>query len=577
MSHRAALVLFALLAACTCGGEPESEGAGPSTRSMPAGPPDEVTITILGTNDLHGHVEMLPLLAGYVARMREVREASGGAVLLLDGGDMFQGTLESNLGEGAPVVLAYRAMGYDAVTIGNHEFDYGPAGDRATPASPTDDPRGALRARIAEAGFPVLSANLVRSEGAPMGIGESASVVLERAGVRIGVIGVSTEGTLATTIHGNVADLMVRPLAETIAAEAARLRSAQDAGIVVVVAHAGGDCARDSEPLDLSHCEMGQEIFEVAADLPAGSVDAIVAGHTHQYVAHYVNGIAVIESGSYGRAFGRIDIAFDRNAQRVVSSRILPARDLCDERPSEEDPSGCRRAPYEGASIAADATVASVLAPAIEAARERRMDLLGVEVIGRIDADRERECALGNLFTELMLEAHPGADVAILNGGGLRADLPEGPLTYGQLYTAMPFDNRYAVVRMTARELGTLVGDNAGRSGSYFSLGGLYADVHCEGEERVVVFTRRDGTAVPPDAELVVLTSDFLATGGDGFFGTLREARPDAFTLEDDPPIREAMASALRARGGRLDPSVLLDATRPHIRYPGGSRPVRCD
>ncbi len=535
-------------------------------------------ISVLGTNDLHGHLEMLPLLSGYVARLRDVREAEGGAVVLLDGGDMFQGTLESNLAEGAPIVLAYEAVGYDAVTIGNHEFDYGPVGERATPAGPDDDPRGALRARIEEADFPVLSANVRQREGdGPLGIGELPSVVIERAGVRIGIIGVTTEGTLHTTIASNVADLRIAPLAETIAAEAQRLRRDDRAQLILVASHAGGRCDRETEPLDLSRCDDDEEIFEVARALPAGSVDVIVAGHTHQYVSHVVNGIAIVESGSYGRSFGRIDLTIDRSSGRITSSRILPARDLCDGPPPEDDPGACARAPYEGEAIAPDPRVAAIIAPAIEAARERRGELLGIEASDVIEADRSAECALGNLFTDLMLEAHAGADAAIINGGGLRADLPAGPVRYGALYQCMPFDNRYAVVRMTGAELGQILGEIASRSGSYFSLGGLRATVRCEGHERVVALSRADGRAVPPDAELTVLTSDFLATGGDGIFGELSRARPEAFTLEDGPPIREAMASALRARGGTLARSSLIDARRPRIRYAGGGRPVRCD
>lgn len=540
--------------------------------------PDLVQLTIVGTNDLHGHLEMLPLLGGYVARLRAVRDDDGGALVLLDGGDMFQGTLESNLAEGAPIVAAYEAIGYDAVTIGNHEFDYGPVGERSTPANPNDDPRGALRARISEADFPVLSANVLHRDGdAPLGIGELPSVVIERARVRIGIIGVTTEGTLHTTIAGNVADLRIAPLAETIAAEAQRLRREERAQLILVASHAGGRCERGTEPLDLSHCDEREEIFEVARALPAGSVDVIVAGHTHQYVSHFVNGVAIIESGSYGRAFGRVDLSFDRTSGRVRNARILPSRDLCDEAPPEADPSSCRRGPYEGEAITPDARVADLIAPAIEAARGRRSELLGITASDPIEAERAAECALGNLFTDLMLEAHPGADAAIINGGGLRADLPAGPVTYGALYQCMPFDNRYAVVRMTGAELSAILGEIAGRSGSYFSLGGLRAEVRCVDHERQVVLTRAGGGVVPGDATLTVLTSDFLATGGDGIFSDLASARPEAFTLEDDPPIREAMAAALRARGGTLARRALIDAAHPRIRYPGAGRPVRCD
>src|SRR6187551_1347437 len=127
----------------------------PATKKHVDGPPPAKqggsrTITIIGTNDLHGALDRMPLLAGFVANVRAARQADGGGVLLLDGGDMFQGTLESNLAEGADVVRAYNAIGYTAVAVGNHEFDYGPEGPATTPQTIEDDARGALKARARE-------------------------------------------------------------------------------------------------------------------------------------------------------------------------------------------------------------------------------------------------------------------------------------------------------------------------------------------------------------------------------------------------------------------------------------------
>src|SRR4051812_26757086 len=90
----------------------------------PAAQKGSRTITIIGTNDLHGALDRMPLFAGFVANVRAARAKDGGAVLLIDAGDMFQGTLESNLAEGADVVRAYNQIGYTAVAVGNHEFDF---------------------------------------------------------------------------------------------------------------------------------------------------------------------------------------------------------------------------------------------------------------------------------------------------------------------------------------------------------------------------------------------------------------------------------------------------------------------
>jgi 5'-nucleotidase len=145
----------------------------------------------------------------------------------------------------------------------------------------------------------------------------------------------------------------------------------------------------------------------------------------------------------------------------------------------------------------------------------------------------------------------------------------------------MPFDNRYAVARMRGADLARMIVDNAGHDGSFLSLGGLRAEVRCEGGRRRAVLRRADGREVGEDEVLTVLTSDFLATGGDGFFARLRRADPEAITIEDDPPIREAMAEVLRRgalgaiRGGRLAADDLFDPAHRRIEIEGG-RPIRC-
>ena len=158
--------------------------AGCHRTSRPTG---RMTLSVVGTNDLHGHLESLPVFGGFLANLRRVRAQDGGVVLLVDAGDMFQGTLESNLNEGHAVVRAYAALGYAAVAVGNHEFDYGPVGPAVTAAGPGDDRRGALRARAAEAPFPFLAANLIRHRhGAGPGLGPRRALGRARAPRREG-------------------------------------------------------------------------------------------------------------------------------------------------------------------------------------------------------------------------------------------------------------------------------------------------------------------------------------------------------------------------------------------------------
>src|SRR5215217_3078616 len=139
----------------------------PNVSQVTAPPSKTVTISVVATSDLHGAVLArgdrggVALLGGYVRNLRRARARDGGGVLLVDSGDMFQGTLESNLNEGAAVVDAYNRLGYAAAAIGNHEFDYGPDGPAETAQRPGEDARGALKARAAGARFPFLAANTV--------------------------------------------------------------------------------------------------------------------------------------------------------------------------------------------------------------------------------------------------------------------------------------------------------------------------------------------------------------------------------------------------------------------------------
>src|SRR5688500_16527757 len=324
------------------------------TGSRPAVTPSAPTITlsILGTNDLHGGILQrgdrggLALLGGYVANVRAARARDGGAVVLLDAGDMFQGTLESNLNEGAAVIAAYNALGYAAAAVGNHDFDFGPVGPPATPQTSSDDPRGALKARAAEASFPFLAANLIdTTTGRPVDWPNvRPSTVVTAAGLRVGIIGVMTARALAGTIAANTGGLRVAPLVETIAAEARQLR-AGGASIVVVVSHAGGRCTAFTVPTDLSSCEQTEEIMQVARGLPEGLIDVIVAGHAHSGMAHVVDGILIIEAYMGGRAFGRADLVVDPSTRRIIRRRLFAPLDLC----ARVDP-GTVRCDPEGSS-----------------------------------------------------------------------------------------------------------------------------------------------------------------------------------------------------------------------------------
>ena len=565
MRPAAPLLVLGLLSACA------------SHRAARRGAPrasDRVVISVVGTNDLHGRVAMLPWLGGHLANLRRAR-AHDGAVLLVDAGDLFQGTLASNLGEGAAVVRAYNALGYAAAAVGNHEFDYGPAGEATFPRGSGDDPRGALRARAREASFTFLAANLVETATGQNPAWEhvAADLVTTVAGVRVGIVGVGTESTPYTTLAVNFRGLAMRPLAETILTRATALR-AQGASVVVVLAHAGGACRRFESPDDLASCDPHEEIFAVARALPEGTIDAIVAGHTHQGVAHVVHGVPIIESYANGQAFGRIDLTVDAATGRVVHREVFAPHGVCGAiSRTPADPDRCAPAPYEGAAVVRDEGVASLIAPALAAARVVEERPVGVTVASPVRTRYQEESALTNLVADRMRAATPGADVALMNGGGVRADLPAGPLEYGNLYAVLPFDNRLVTVRMRGAQLRAVLRANVEADDGFLGMAGARAAVTCTGSTMNLSVTRDDGRAVGDDEMLTVATNDFLAGGS--------LARHLAEPLTDDaiaaaPTLRDAVASALGAVGPlRGDDVRWYDPAHPRMALPY-PRPVRC-
>jgi 2',3'-cyclic-nucleotide 2'-phosphodiesterase (5'-nucleotidase family) len=564
---RAALAFVSLLVGCASAPPPAPAPV------APAPPPAPVThvITIVGTNDLHGALERLPLFGGFVANIRAARAADSGGVVLVDAGDLFQGTLESNLAEGADVIRAYNTLGYTASAVGNHEFDYGPVGPDVT-AKPGQDRRGALKARAREAKFPFVVSNIIdeatgkRVDWPNM----PASTLIDVAGVSIGIVGASTESTPTTTMPANFVGLAMAPsTADAIAGEAKALRD-KGAQLVIVTMHIGAECRNNDEPDDLSTCTKKDELFRVLDALPKGLVDVVVAGHTHAPIAKRIDGIAVIESMSSGRAFGRVDVRVTNG--HVDDVRIHPPELICplDAEHNAVPVASCHPPDYEGRAVEADAALQKIADESIARAGTRRAEQLGLTLATPMTRAYRTESAEGDWFTDLMLAAQPRAQVALTNGGGLRADIPAGPLTYGELFTAMPFDNRFALLTVRGSQLRSLVTANLSSDAGIFSWGGLTVHASCK-NGALDIAIKIAGKPLVDDLPYTIVTSDFIASGGDGVMARL-QLPSDAIELTD-VIIRDAMADVLRAHNGTLDPQSHYAGKR--LDYPG-VRPVKC-
>ena len=515
---------------------------------------DPVRLTIVGTNDFHGHV--LPnravlrdgtavemggsaLLAGYLANLRAENR---GGVILLDGGDLLHGTIASNSTEGAVVVDAYNYLGYTAAAIGNHEFDYGPVGPVSV-AEPGMDPFGALKARIQQAKFPFLAVNIYDAATGehPAWLGNDGTLLIEVNGVKVGIFGLATPMTPRTTNPVNVASLRFGSLVPEAISAATTLRG-RGAEVVIAVMHAGGRCAAYDNPRDISSCSPNEELFEMLEEIPPGTLDAIVAGHTHQVVGHFIKGVPAIETPGLGAFFSTIDLWLDPKQHSVMTDRtqiqaMIPVcarvdeHGSCDPRKLRDAPSvRLAQASFLNRPVLPDAKVAEMLEAAEAKVRAEEERKLGVKVPQELVRNREGESALGEVLADALREMER-ADVALLNPGGLRADLPAGELTYGEVYKVLPFENTVANLTVTGEELMRLLEAAYGPRRIYQVSGLQLTLLRCPDITRLKVVKLSDGTPIRAEKRYRVAMPDFLASGGDGLAPAVNSLPPGRIDL----------------------------------------------
>jgi 5'-nucleotidase len=395
----------------------------------------------------------------------------------------------------------------------------------------------------------------------------SRSVLVEIAGVKVGLIGALTEETPSIVLAAFFAGLGVKPLAAAVTDEARKLRLA-GARLVVLVAHAGGVCRSFDDPRDLTKCQGNAEIVRAVRLIPAGLVDVVMGGHTHHAMAHFVEQVAVTNAWARGRAFSRVDVTVPADPSAPLDVRIFPPRELCQQ---GSDP--CSAGDYEGKAIRASPAIQRAIQPWLERATEVKARPLKTRVLRELEPEHDRESALGNLMADLVRAVAKGSDVAIVNGGGLRASLPAGDLTYGGLYRVIPFDNRLALVRITAGDLALRLREHFARAAhGIVSVSGIRVAARCEAGALVVDLLRSDGRQIRSDEELLLATSDFLAGGGDDLLpAKLLAGRVE---IAGPPNLRDRIAEHLGKAGKPLGEK-LLDPKRPRLTLPA-PRPVAC-
>lgn len=478
-----------------------------------------LALTILHTNDVHSHYlapSGAPTGSGGAARLATLIDgarAEARHTLLLDAGDQFQGSLLFTVGGPDVVADVMNALGYDAMTVGNHEFDLGPAG---------------LARLIARAQFSVLSANIDATAEATLDGDVRPFDVFLFDGEVVGVFGLTTEATMTASSPG--ADIVFEPVARR-ARSVVEMLERQGVNKIIALTHLGY-----SEDLKLAATVDG--------------IDVIVGGHSHTqlspesdslpYPTWVASGrgepVVVVSDGEWGQTLGRLDLVFDA-AGRVVEASGVPIS--------------------ASADTAEDSGVVALLVPYAARAQELVGEALGSSAVN-LDGERARvrsaETNLGDLIADAMLAKTEalGAQVALMNGGGIRASIPKGNVTMGQILEALPFGNEITTVTTTGRDLIAALENGVSQvetgAGRFPQVAGLRFsfDPTAPAGSRVQQVELWESKAMSyrslsPDEIVAVATNDFLAGGGDGY--------------------------ATLATGGRYDTGWLLaDVLAEHVR-----------
>ncbi len=465
---------------------------------------ETANLTILHTNDHHGHFAKFnpyPVMdvGGMAAQstliniVRAEVEKKGGHVLLLSAGDINTGIPESDLLDAEPDVKIMNILGYDAMTLGNHEFD---------------NSRDVLLKQQEWAEFPFLSANIVKKDsGEPL---VEPYIIKEFDGLKVAILGLTTEETPILTLPENTADLEFKSVIKTAQELVPVLREKAD--LVVVLTHLGF-----YEEAGGGYNSPGD--IKLAQEVPG--IDIIVGGHSHTFIkeAQKVGDALIVQAGAYSESVGRLDLTIDTEANKVTdyTYRLIPVN-----MKKRVKYNGKKYYMFVDKGYVEDKEILKALEPYVDQADELLTQPVGealVELAGGKTTSRSQETNLGNLITDGM-RAKTSAEIAFQNGGGIRATIAPGPITYRDILTVQPFGNTLVLLDMTGEQVMDVLNYAATiepGNGGFLHVAGLKWTIN-RTKEPVVAENVMVGDA-PIDLQRTykVVTNNFMASGGDGY------------------------------------------------------------
>jgi len=500
------------------------------------------TLTILHTNDFHSRIMPISKYdSGCSAEDNDAGKCFGGSArlvtairaaraetnnsILVDGGDQFQGSLFYTRYKGAVAAEMMTALGYDAMTVGNHEFDDGPE---------------VLRGFMDAVGFPVLMSNADVSKEPQLADVLMPSTVIERGGEKIGLIGLTPEDTpdLASPGRNITFENPITAVKREIAA-----LTEQGVTRIVVLSHSGYEVDK-----------------RVAAAVDG--IDVIVGGHSNTYLSNtdedakgpYPTWVetpdggrtAVVQAYAYGKYLGKLDVTFDDEG---VVTEATGEPIVVDGKVVEDGPLVER--------------IAELSIP-LDEIRQKVVGSTSGPVEGSRDICRVRECEMGNLVADALLDSvkDQGIDIAFQNSGGLRASIDAGEVTMGEVLTVLPFQNVLSTFRLSGADVVAALENGVSQveevKGRFAQVAGLryaYTLDAAPNEGRITrVEVMKDGewTPIDEDAMYGVVSNNFLRGGGDGY-AIFRDKAEDAYDF--GPSVEDVVAEYLTA-GGEYAPKV---------------------
>ncbi|MCA1055751.1 bifunctional metallophosphatase/5'-nucleotidase [Rossellomorea aquimaris] len=499
---------------------------GSSFVSSSTDPGEYVSVQLLGVNDFHGQLETYrtrdgkkvggaDYLAAYLTKQREGKEHT----LLVHAGDMVGASSPvSSLMQDEPAVEWMNEVGFDIGALGNHEFDEG-----------TDEMfrllNGGQHPETGEfkgADFPYTAANVIDKK-----TGKSILppyIIKEVEGVPIGFIGVVTTETKDIVLPSGIEGV---EFTDEVAAINKSVNELKSKGVqsIVVLGHISASSKEDgSNP-------SGD--FAGFAPLIDDEVDIIFGGHSHGYANTIVDGKMIVQSYSYGTAFSVVDLFIDPETKEIVNKQAKIISTYHD-------------------GIEPDRDVKKMVE-----VYSKDKQLMLQQVMGKADppitkdVSESGERSIGNIVADSH-RMNMGTDIAFMNPGAIRSNLDEGEITWGELYTMLPFRTHLVKATFTGSQLKKVLEQQwTGNFQTILQTSGLrYTwDEDAPPGEKVIEMTDEDGHHIEDDATYTVAMTNYLATGGDGF-SSFKEGKD----IVEGPPTLDSFITYIIQSGGRIEP-----------------------